>query len=79
MQRILIWLQKNASIIFAHFVVNISCKNLSGMFQKMTDKVMFWIAKKLTILIEKTKTGALDEQQNHLLEFISGNFETTNC
>ena len=49
------------------------------MFQKMTDKVMFWIAKKLTILIEKTKTGALDEQQNHLLEFISGNFETTNC
>ena len=41
----------------------------------MAAEVTFWTEEKLTTLIEKTITRALDEQQKNLFNIISGNFE----
>ena len=41
----------------------------------MVDKSTLWTEEKLTTLIERIITRALDEQQNNLLNIISGNFE----
>ena len=41
----------------------------------MVDESTLWTEEKLTTLIERIITRALDEQQNNLLNIISGNFE----
>ena len=41
----------------------------------MADEATIWTEGKLTTLIEKIITRALDEQQNNLFNIISGNFE----
>ena len=41
----------------------------------MADEVTLWTEEKLTTLIEKMITRALDEQQKNLFNIISGNFE----
>ena len=41
----------------------------------MADKATLWTEEKLTTLIEKIVTRALDEQQKNLFNIISGNFE----
>ena len=44
-------------------------------FSKMADEATLWTEEKLTTLIEKIITRALDEQQKNLFNIISGNFE----
>ena len=41
----------------------------------MADEATFWTKEKLTTLIEKIITRALDEQQKNLFNIISGNFQ----
>ena len=41
----------------------------------MVDKATLWIEEKLTKLIEKIITRALDEKQKNLFIIISGDFE----
>ena len=41
----------------------------------MADEVTLWTEEKLTTLIEKVITRALDEQQKNLFNIVSGNFE----
>ena len=43
--------------------------------RKMADEATLWTEEKLTTLLEKIVTRALDEQQKNLFSIISGNFE----
>ena len=44
-------------------------------FSKMADEATLWTKEKLTTLIEKIITRALDEQQKNLFNIISGDFK----
>ena len=50
-------------------------RKFNHVFSKMANEATLWTKEKLTTLIEKIITRALDEQQKNLFNIISGNFE----